>query len=444
MGVNGIYGLSGSGLDVESMVKVGMLSKQSELDKMQQKYTKNEWKKTEYLSLYGELQTFNNSTLSQYKMSSNMNARSASSANSAVVTATANATAATMTHYVEVSQLASAAYLIGTDMPDIVGTNTVTKDGNTYTETKLTSTQLADYMFSSVEKGSGNNEVKVVEGTETKTFNLNDVAFEFALNDGVNGILKSNNDKAVTAYATPGAAATGSQTVVISALATGANSTGTLRDDITKNSTVFDLSYDTNLKTLLKNNATDTSTALTYTFNDGKTSADISFSIADFNDSLDNFLANLNEKFSEAGLTLEAMFTSEDEDEDGIYEGGILLQNTEVGSDSKFSITNSVTSESFAAALAEKNISSRSGYFANMLFLGGSSDTAVYNNFDSRSRNVSNGTNVQGTINGTDISDLTDATFKDGNTVTYNGITYTAKDTTNGKSVTITNVTGNF
>lgn len=27
MGVNGIYGLSGSGLDVESMVKVGMMSK---------------------------------------------------------------------------------------------------------------------------------------------------------------------------------------------------------------------------------------------------------------------------------------------------------------------------------------------------------------------------------------------------------------------------------
>ena len=38
MGVNGIYGLSGSGLDIESMVKVGMMGKQSQLDKMQQKY----------------------------------------------------------------------------------------------------------------------------------------------------------------------------------------------------------------------------------------------------------------------------------------------------------------------------------------------------------------------------------------------------------------------
>ena len=34
MGVNGIYGLSGSGLDVQSLVKAGMLTKQNEYDKM--------------------------------------------------------------------------------------------------------------------------------------------------------------------------------------------------------------------------------------------------------------------------------------------------------------------------------------------------------------------------------------------------------------------------
>jgi len=34
MGVNGIYGLSGSGLDIESMVKVGMMGKQNEYDRM--------------------------------------------------------------------------------------------------------------------------------------------------------------------------------------------------------------------------------------------------------------------------------------------------------------------------------------------------------------------------------------------------------------------------
>ena len=34
MGVNGLYGLSGSGLDIESMVKAGMLTKQNQYDKM--------------------------------------------------------------------------------------------------------------------------------------------------------------------------------------------------------------------------------------------------------------------------------------------------------------------------------------------------------------------------------------------------------------------------
>ncbi len=136
MGVNGIYGLSGSGLDIDSMVKAGMLSKKNEYDKMQQKYTANEWKKAEYLDLYGQVQTFSLSTLSQYKMSNSMNARGATSSNDAIVSATANATAANMTHYVEVGQLASAAYLIGTEQlkaQNLGDTNSV---------------QLADALFS--------------------------------------------------------------------------------------------------------------------------------------------------------------------------------------------------------------------------------------------------------------------------------------------------------
>ena len=75
MGVNGIYGLSGSGIDVESMVKVGMISKQKEYDKMQQTFTKDQWQKQAYNEIYGNLQTFNNSTLTQYKLQSNMNAK---------------------------------------------------------------------------------------------------------------------------------------------------------------------------------------------------------------------------------------------------------------------------------------------------------------------------------------------------------------------------------
>jgi len=113
MGVNGIYGLSGSGLDVESMVKVGMMSKQNEYDKMQQTYTLNEWKKESYLDVYNKLQTYSTSTLSTFKMSSSMNARNATSSNAAIL-ATATAAAPAMTHTITVNQTATNAYLVGT------------------------------------------------------------------------------------------------------------------------------------------------------------------------------------------------------------------------------------------------------------------------------------------------------------------------------------------
>jgi flagellar hook-associated protein 2 len=63
MGVNGIYGLSGSGIDIESMVKVGMMGKQKEYDKMAQKFTKNEWTKTALIDINSQLKTFNMSKL---------------------------------------------------------------------------------------------------------------------------------------------------------------------------------------------------------------------------------------------------------------------------------------------------------------------------------------------------------------------------------------------
>ena len=113
MGVNGIYGLSGSGMDIESMVKVGMMSKQNEYDKMAQKFTKNEWLKADYLDLSSKITTFNSSTLSQYKMSTTMNARSAESSNSAVKVS-ANSSAMLMNHKVDVASLSSNAYLIST------------------------------------------------------------------------------------------------------------------------------------------------------------------------------------------------------------------------------------------------------------------------------------------------------------------------------------------
>ena len=115
MSTHGIYGLSGSGIDVDSMVKVGMMTKQSQYDKMYKQEVKNEWLKEAYSDLYSDLNTFNTTTLSSYKMSSKTSPMLASSSSATVATATANADAASMSHTVNVSALASNAYLLTGD-----------------------------------------------------------------------------------------------------------------------------------------------------------------------------------------------------------------------------------------------------------------------------------------------------------------------------------------
>ncbi len=115
MGVNGLYGLSGSGLDIESMVKAGMLSKQNQYDKMYKKEVKNEWLKQGFNEIYTSLNTFKYSTLSDYKMQSNMSAMNAESSNTSAVKVTANGAAVAMTHNVEVESLSTNAYLLTND-----------------------------------------------------------------------------------------------------------------------------------------------------------------------------------------------------------------------------------------------------------------------------------------------------------------------------------------
>lgn len=191
MGVNGIYGLSGSGMDIDSLVKVGMMGRQKEYDKMAQKYTKNEWTKAAYLTLNSSITTFNMSTLSQYKMSSSMNAKTAES-NSSAVKVSANGGTPVMTHQVEVTGLSSNAYLIG---GKIQRTNT--------DESAKTSIALKDLLFKSVTEGTreigrdendnpilektGNITVEYTNGNgTTKTLNktISDKAISFFIGDG--------------------------------------------------------------------------------------------------------------------------------------------------------------------------------------------------------------------------------------------------------------------
>ena len=111
MSATGIYGLSGSGIDVESMVKVGMMGKQGQYDKLYKTEVKDEWMKEAYSGVYADLQTFNSVTMSGYKMSAKTNPMLTASKDSTVATATANADAASMAHTVTVTQLASNAYM---------------------------------------------------------------------------------------------------------------------------------------------------------------------------------------------------------------------------------------------------------------------------------------------------------------------------------------------
>lgn len=164
MGVNGIYGLSGSGLDIESMVKVGMMSKQSQLDKMQQKFDLASWKKESMSNIYSDLSTYNYSTLSQYKMQSTMNAMSATSSDESVVKVSANGSAAGMTHRVSVDKLSSNAYLI---------TEGSIQRNNT-DEAKQSSIYLADSLFNDGTPTGADDDVAisftVMDGTEEEAF----------------------------------------------------------------------------------------------------------------------------------------------------------------------------------------------------------------------------------------------------------------------------------
>ncbi|MDQ0205152.1 flagellar filament capping protein FliD [Pectinatus haikarae] len=163
MSVNGIYGLS-SGLDIESLVTQGMTAKQTQYDSIYKKEQKAEWTKDAYNTWYQKLIDFQNNTLYQYALSSSTDPKTATSSAASVVTATAGGAAASLSHKVTVSTLASNAYLKTTDdgitratgdstsvkLSDLVGMSDVTltaststtSDSDTLTYTDSSGTQI--------------------------------------------------------------------------------------------------------------------------------------------------------------------------------------------------------------------------------------------------------------------------------------------------------------
>ncbi len=205
----GIYGLSGSGIDVDSMVKVGMMTRQNEYDKMYKKEVKNEWIKTAYTDLYSDLQTFSSSTMYDYKLSSKTDAMLAESADTAVATATANADASSMTHTVNVTSTASSAYLLSTGkitransssssssvyLKDIVGTATTA----TYSDADKNKVALA-FTLSNGAKDDSNTTTKTITFTYADIYEnnetLNDLVSKINATDmSIHASYDSDND----------------------------------------------------------------------------------------------------------------------------------------------------------------------------------------------------------------------------------------------------------
>lgn len=179
MGANGIYGLSGSGLDIESLVKMGMMNKQNQYDKMYQTQLKQTWVKEAYNTVYTDVKAFKES-MSTFKMQSNMSAMQATSSNNDVVSVTANGAAAAMNHKITVEQVASNAYLMTANGQKIGRANTNTTAAN--------SAYLKDVLFSgdatkTTVDGQTSYIVKNDTTNKTETFKGSDVAISIEVQD---------------------------------------------------------------------------------------------------------------------------------------------------------------------------------------------------------------------------------------------------------------------
>jgi len=182
-GARGIYGLSGSGIDVESLVKVGMMSEQKKYDRLYKKEVETEWRKEAFADVYSAVNTFR-SSMSDMRLSSRTKPMTATSSLSDVVTATANANAGVMSHTVEVTQAASNAYLMTASGQKVARTNTAApasvalKDvafaGGTMPAGMANGDTALSFKLSN---GTGTAEVKfTAEEIFTKDLTLNDLA----------------------------------------------------------------------------------------------------------------------------------------------------------------------------------------------------------------------------------------------------------------------------
>ena len=105
--MSGIYGLSGSGMDIDALVKSLMKAPQLKYDSLQQKETLLEWKKADYNTMYTSINSFRSTTVFNNKLQSTLMPKKVTSSDDTKVSVTANADAGNVNHSVNVTQLAT-------------------------------------------------------------------------------------------------------------------------------------------------------------------------------------------------------------------------------------------------------------------------------------------------------------------------------------------------
>jgi flagellar hook-associated protein 2 len=147
------YGLSGSGIDVDQMVKDLMKARRARYDALVQKKTQAEWKKADFNTLYSSIKSFRNTTVFNYKLESKLRPQKATSSSDSVATATALADAAAIDHSLHVDQLAAGVKK--------ASASAITPAGNDKTSL-MTQFGLADKEFT----------IKLTNGPDSKTITV--------------------------------------------------------------------------------------------------------------------------------------------------------------------------------------------------------------------------------------------------------------------------------
>ena len=114
-----MYGLSGSGMDVDSMVKGLMKAANVPLDKLNQKKTLLQWKKDDYTTIHKTISDFRNKVF-DYKLQKTLSPQKVISTDETVVTASSGGGVPAVAHTVEVTKLAKGASAISTEKAQVI------------------------------------------------------------------------------------------------------------------------------------------------------------------------------------------------------------------------------------------------------------------------------------------------------------------------------------